>query len=62
MVEKTKICTKCKKVKLLSEFRKQSYRRQCKKCLSDNTKIYYEKNKEKILEKSRKYKKLKLKR
>ncbi len=51
-----KICTKCKEQKPLSAFRKQSSTKDglkyyCKECDNQTAKKYYEKNKNKIIEK-----------
>jgi len=53
---KTKICTKCKKEKFLSDFNKDKKSKdklscQCKKCLNAYNRLYYRKN----IDKKRKY-------
>lgn len=55
-----KVCSKCRIEKELSEFHKRSrtkdgYNYNCKKCRSSETKDFYEKHKDKILEKIKKY-------
>ena len=51
-METTKICTKCKEKKLLTEFSfrsdTQKHRRQCKQCVSKISKKYYINNADKI--------------
>ena len=57
---KTKKCTKCGKIKELSEFyvrgeNKDKFRAACKQCYSCERKIYRTNNIKKILEKSKEY-------
>lgn len=60
-MEKTKECTKCHKIKLISEFGQRTYsnritiRSDCKKCNSEYAKQRRDNNPEKILESNRKY-------
>lgn len=59
-----KICSRCKVVKPVTEFHKNSYRKvgykpECKQCKSLVTKLYREKNKEKLNEYNKNYRKLK---
>lgn len=67
----TKVCSKCKEIKVLSEFHKSrkikcGFKSQCKNCTKfyyeynrekvlDRQKLYYESNKELLSEKARKY-------
>lgn len=55
-----KICISCQKEFILDMFPKQKkckegIRPKCKECCNEKNKVYYEKNREKILEKSRQY-------
>lgn len=57
---KTKVCTKCNKIKSLSEFNKNKLGKdkrhsQCKSCLSIYCKKYYHKNKDRIKNNTKKY-------
>ena len=52
---KTKQCSKCKRVKSVSEFSKDkrykdNYKNWCKECKKEYDKNHYQNNKEKILE------------
>jgi len=53
-LSKTKICSKCKIEKALSEFYKPCLRI-CKKCYIIGTKKYYQKNKRKLKKQAKKY-------
>lgn len=58
-----KICSRCKIVKPVSEFHKNSYRKvgykpECKECKKIVTKAYREKNKDKLNEYNKNYRKL----
>jgi len=59
-IPQTKICTKCKITKELSEFAKNSskkngYQTQCKLCEKVYKQSHYEKNKDRILKKNKEY-------
>lgn len=58
----TKQCSKCKKHKLLNEFsksreKKDGHKVRCKKCISEDEKIYRLKYKDKLIKKRREYRK-----
>ncbi len=60
--EGKKVCISCKEIILISNFAKQKkckdgIRPQCKTCLNKKNKIYYSKNKDKVLERSKSYNK-----
>ncbi len=55
MTPLTNRCSKCREVKPIECFRRTGRQRQCKDCLAENRKRYYESNRRRVIERAWQY-------